>query len=142
MTQKPILYVLKEMGLTDLQICQNLQNSEFFYFNKPILTNSIFNPNKLLRFNLNRKYYKNLSEFSRIFDSSYYYLGKIGRSKVNSSLDIKISQRIIRITYADIFAIIDKLIMLSIYYCHILLFHVITISFCRLRFVSANLHSV
>jgi len=113
-TQKPILYVLKEMGLTDLQICQNLQNSEFFYFNKPILTNSIFNPNKLLRFNLNRKYYKNLSEFSRIFDSSYYYLGKIGRSKVNSSLDIKISQRIIRITYADIFAIIDKLIMLSI----------------------------
>lgn len=102
------------MGLTDLQICQNLQNSEFFYFNKPILTNSIFNPNKLLRFNLNRKYYKNLSEFSRIFDSSYYYLGKIGRSKVNSSLDIKISQRIIRITYADIFAIIDKLIMLSI----------------------------
>ena len=113
-TQKPIIYVLKEMGLTDFQICQNLQHSEFFYFNKPILTNSIFNPNKLLRFDLNKNYYKNLSEFSRIFDSSYYYLGKIGRSKLNSSLDIKISQRIIRITYADIFAIIDKLIILSI----------------------------
>ena len=113
-TQKPIIYVLKEMGLTDLQICQNLQNSEFFYFNKPILTNSIFNPNNLLRFNLNRNYYKNLSEFSRIFDSSYYYLGKIGRSKINNSLDIKISQHIVRLTYADIFAIIDKLIILSI----------------------------
>ena len=113
-TQKPIIYVLKEMGLTDFQICQNLQNSEFFYFNKPILTNSIFNPNKLLRFNLNKNYYKNLSEFSRIFDSSYYYLGKIGRSKLNTNLDIKISQRITRITYADIFAIIDKLIILSI----------------------------
>jgi DNA-directed RNA polymerase subunit beta len=113
-TQKPIIYVLKEMGLTDLQICQNLQNSEFFYFNRPILTNSIFDSNKLLRFNLNKSYYKNLSEFSRIFDPSYYHLGKVGRSKLNNSLDIKLSQRIIRITYADIFAIIDKLIILSI----------------------------
>ena len=113
-TQKPIIYVLKEMGLTDLQISQNLQNSEFFYFNKPILTNSIYNPNKLLRFNLNKSYYSNLSEFSRIFDSSYYHLGKIGRSKLNSSLDIKLSERITRITYADIFALIDKLIILSI----------------------------
>jgi DNA-directed RNA polymerase subunit beta len=114
LTQRPIIYVLKEMGLTDLQICQNLQNSEFFYFNKPILTNSIFNSNKLLRFHLNKSYYKNLSEFSRIFDSSYYHLGKIGRSKLNNSLDIKLSERIIRITYTDIFAIIDKLIILSI----------------------------
>ena len=113
-TQKPIIYVLKEMGLTDLQICQNLQNSEFFYFNRPILTNSIFDSNKLLRFDLNKSYYKNLSEFSRIFDPSYYHLGKVGRSKLNNSLDIKLSQRIIRITYADIFAIIDKLIILSI----------------------------
>jgi len=113
-TQKPIVYVLKEMGLTDLQICQNLQNSEFFYFNKPVLTNSIFNPNKLLRFNLNKSYYQNLSEFSKIFDSSYYHLGKVGRLKLNSNLDIKLSERIINITYTDIFAIIDKLIILSI----------------------------
>jgi DNA-directed RNA polymerase subunit beta len=113
-TQKPIIHLLKEMGVTDLEICQNLQNSEFFYFNKPILTNSIFYPNKLLRFNLNKNYYKNISEFSRIFDPSYYRLGKIGRSKLNSSLDIKLSKRIITITYEDIFAIIDKLIILSI----------------------------
>jgi DNA-directed RNA polymerase subunit beta len=113
-TQKPIIHLLKEMGVTDLEICQNLQNSEFFYFNKPILTNSIFYPNKLLRFNLNKNYYKNISEFSRIFDPSYYRLGKIGRSKLNSSLDIKLSKRIITITYEDIFAIIDKLIILSL----------------------------
>ena len=112
-TQKPIIHLLKEMGVTDLEICQNLQNSEFFYFNKPFLTNSIYQPNKLLRFNLNKNYYKNISEFSRIFDPSYYRLGKIGRSKLNNQLDIKLSKRITTITYQDIFAIIDKLITLS-----------------------------
>ena len=112
-TQKPIIHLLKEMGVTDLEICQNLQNSEFFYFNKPILTHSIYSSNKLLRFNLMKNYYKNISEFSRIFDPSYYRLGKIGRSKLNNRLNIKLSKRIITITYEDIFAIIDKLITLS-----------------------------
>jgi len=112
-TQKPIIHLLKEMGVTDLEICQNLQNSEFFYFNKPLLTHSIYQPNKLLRFNLNKNYYKNISEFSRIFDPSYYRLGKIGRSKLNNRLNIKLSKRITTITYEDIFAIIDKLITLS-----------------------------
>lgn len=113
-TQKPIIHLLKEMGVTDLEICQNLQNSEFFYFNKPLVTESIYHSNKVLRFNLNKNYYKDISEFSRIFDPSYYKLGKIGRSKLNTSLDIKLSKRIITITYEDIFAIIDKLITLSI----------------------------
>ena len=112
-TQKPIIHLLKEMGVTDLEICQNLQNSEFFYFNKPLLSQSIYQPNKLLRFNLNKNYYKNISEFSRIFDPSYYRLGKIGRSKLNNRLNIKLSKRITTITYEDIFAIIDKLITLS-----------------------------
>jgi DNA-directed RNA polymerase subunit beta len=112
-TQKPIIHLLKEMGVTDLEICQNLQNSDFFYFNKPVLTHSIYQPNKLLRFNLNKNYYKNISEFSRIFDPSYYRLGKIGRSKLNNRLNIKLSKRITTITYEDIFAIIDKLITLS-----------------------------
>jgi DNA-directed RNA polymerase subunit beta len=112
-TQKPIIHLLKEMGVTDLEICQNLQNSEFFYFNKPLLTNSIHQPNKLLRFNLNKNYYKNISEFSRIFDPAYYRLGKIGRSKLNNRLDINLSKRITTITYEDIFAIIDQLIILS-----------------------------
>jgi DNA-directed RNA polymerase subunit beta len=112
-TQKPIIHLLKEMGVTDLEICQNLQNSEFFYFNKPLLSHSIYQPNKLLRFNLNKNYYKNISEFSRIFDPSYYRLGKIGRSKLNDRLNIKLSKRITTITYEDIFAIIDKLINLS-----------------------------
>uniref|UniRef100_A0AB74TMB6 DNA-directed RNA polymerase subunit beta n=1 Tax=Discostella guiyangensis TaxID=3145224 RepID=A0AB74TMB6_9STRA len=112
-TQKPIIHLLKEMGVTDLEICQNLQNSEFFYFNRPLLNHSIYQPNKLLRFNLNKNYYKNISEFSRIFDPSYYRLGKIGRSKLNNRLNIKLSKRITTITYEDLFAIIDKLITLS-----------------------------
>merc|ERR1712194_898796 len=112
-TQKPIIHLLKEMGITDLEICQNLQNFEFFYFNKPVLTNSINQPNRLLRFNLDKSYYKNISEFSRVFDPSYYRLGKIGRLKLNNRLNIKLSKRITTITYEDIFAIIDKLITLS-----------------------------
>ena len=112
-TQKPIIHLLKEMGVSDLEICKNLQNSEFFYFNKPVLTDSIYQQNNLLRFTLNKNSYKNISEFSRIFDPSYYRLGKIGRSKLNNRLNIKLSKRIITITYEDIFAIIDKLITLS-----------------------------
>ena len=38
--QKPVLYLLREMGLTDLEIYQNLEHSSFFYFDKPLLINS------------------------------------------------------------------------------------------------------
>ena len=114
LTQKPIIHLLKEMGITDLEICQNLQNFEFFYFNQPCLTDSIHQPNRLLRFNLNKNYYKNISEFSRVFDPYYYRLGKIGRLKLNDRLNIKLSKRVVTITYEDIFAIIDHLITLSI----------------------------
>jgi len=112
-TQKPAIHLLKEMGVTDLEIYQNLQNSDFFYFTKPLLTNSLYQESRLLRFNLKSNYYKNISEFSRIFDPSYYRLGKICRSKLNHRLHIKLSKRITTITYEDIFAIIDQLITLS-----------------------------
>lgn len=112
--QKPILYLLKEMGLTDLEIYHNLQYSDFFYFNKPLLINSKRLNQPLSRFNLNSNYFKNISEFSRIFDPTYYRLGKVGRLKLNSRLNLKISPRLQTITYEDIFAIIDKLISLTI----------------------------
>ena len=113
-TQKPILHLLKEMGLTDLEICQSLEHSDFFYFNNPLITTNLEMENPLLRFNLNLDYYKNISEFSRIFDAQYYSLGKIGRFKINNRLNIKVSKQIQTITYEDIFAIIDSLITLSI----------------------------
>ena len=108
---KPILHLLKEMGLTDLEIYQNLQYSDFFYFNKPFLVNS---NQPIPRFNLNLNYLKNISEFSRIFDSTYYRLGRVGRLKINNRLNLKISERLQTITYEDIFAITDKLISLTI----------------------------
>ena len=111
---KPILYLLKEMGLTDLEIYQNLEHSRFFYFDKPLLLNSKRFQQPLSRFNLNSSYFKNISEFSRIFDSTYYRLGRVGRLKINNRLNLKISERLQTITYEDIFAIIDKLINLSI----------------------------
>lgn len=113
-TQKPIIHLLKEMGLTDLEICQNLEHSDFFYFNSPLITTNIDIEQPLLRFDLNTDYYKNISEFSRIFDAQYYSLGKIGRFKINNRLNIKVPNQIQTITYDDIFAIIDSLITLSI----------------------------
>ena len=113
-TQKPIVHLLKEMGLTDLEICQNLDHADFFYFNKPLIKNSLNSLDPLLRFDLKFNYYKNISEFSRIFDVRYYRLGKIGRSKINSRLNLKLNSHIQTITYADIFSIIDSLITLSI----------------------------
>ena len=112
--QKPIIYLLKEMGLTDLEIYQNLQHSDFFYFNKPLLINSKRFNQPLSRFSLNSNYFKNISEFSRIFDPIYYRLGRVGRLKINSRLNLKINDRLQTITYEDIFAIIDKLISLTI----------------------------
>jgi len=113
-TQKPIIHLLKEMGLTDLEICQSLEHSDFFYFNNPLITTNLEVEQPLLRFDLNLDYYKNISEFSRIFDAHYYSLGKIGRFKINNRLNIKVPKQIQTITYEDIFAIIDSLITLSI----------------------------
>ena len=111
--KKPIIHLLREMGLKDLEISKNLKHSDYFYFNNPLLTTSVNSNNPLLRFNIDDPD-KNISEFSRIFDSRYYRLGKIGRYKLNQRFNLKISQEFFSITYDDIFAIIDYLITLSI----------------------------
>jgi DNA-directed RNA polymerase subunit beta len=113
-TQKPILYLLKEMGLTDLEIYQALEHAEFFYFSKPLLINSKHLKQPISRFNLDSSYFKSISEFSRIFDPAYYRLGRVGRLKLNSRLNLKLNDRLQTLTYEDIFAIIDKLIGLTI----------------------------
>jgi len=112
--QKPVLSLLKEMGLSDLEIYQNLQYSDFFYFTKPLLINSKQSKQPISRFDSNLEYFKNISEFSRIFDPNYYRLGRVGRLKINSRLNLQLSERLQIITYEDIFAITDKLINLTI----------------------------
>lgn len=112
-TQKPIIHLLKEMGLTDLEICKNLNHANFFYFNEPLITHLPDSLQPLPRFDLKLDDYKNISEFSRIFDLRYYRLGKIGRIKINNRLKINLNNQIQNITYTDIFAIIDSLITLS-----------------------------
>jgi DNA-directed RNA polymerase subunit beta len=111
---KSVLGLLKEMGLTDLEIYQNLQYADFFYFDKPLLINSKVLNQPISRFDLDLEYFKNISEFSRIFDPNYYRLGRVGRLKLNNRLNLKITERLQVITYEDIFAIIDKLINLTI----------------------------
>nr|WAJ57600.1 RNA polymerase subunit beta [Actinocyclus sp. (in: diatoms)] len=113
LTKKPIIQLLREMGLSDIEIARSLQHSDFFYFNSPLLTTSISLEYPLLRFNI-ADFYKNISEFSRIFDSKYFRLGKIGRYKINKRLNLQISNQIQTITYEDIFGILDFLITLSI----------------------------
>ena len=111
---KPILSLLKEMGLTNLEIYQNLHYADFFYFDKPLLINSTLSNQPISRFNLELEYFKNISEFSRIFDPNYYRLGRVGRLKLNNRLNLNIIERLQIITYEDLFAIIDKLINLTI----------------------------
>jgi DNA-directed RNA polymerase subunit beta len=113
-TEKPVLSLLKEMGLTDFEICRNLEHADFFYFNQPLLINSTRFKQPLLRFNLDSTYLKNISEFARIFDPRYYRLGKIGRLQINKRLNLQINLSLQAITYDDIFAIIDKLLTLTI----------------------------
>ena len=112
--QKPILYLLKEMGLTDTEIHKNLDYSDFFYFNKPLLVNFNKLAHPIPRFDLNSNYSKDISEFSRIFDPTYYLMGRVGRLKINRRLNLNISERLQTITYEDIFAITDKLMSLTI----------------------------
>ena len=109
-----IRHLLKEVGLSDLEIYQNLEHRDFFYFTKPLLLTSLKTNQPLLRFYLSSNYFTKISEFSRIFDPFYYRLGKIGRLQINKRLNIDISERYQTITYEDIFAITDKLITLTI----------------------------
>lgn len=112
--QKPILYLLKEIGLTDFEIYHNLQYSDFFYFDKPLLINSKLLNQPIPRFFLNSNNLTDISEFVKIFDINYYRLGSIGRLKVNNRLNLQLSNKLQNLTYEDIFAIIDKLITLTI----------------------------
>jgi len=114
LTQKPVLHLLREIGLTHCEIDQNLQYSDFFYFNKPTLLDSRYLKQPVPKFTVNVENTKSISEFSRLFDQNYYRLGKLGRLKLNTRLNLQLSERLQSVTYEDLFAIIDKLIELTI----------------------------
>nr|BBC77645.1 RNA polymerase beta subunit [Nitzschia sp. NIES-3576] len=92
-----IFDTLRNIGLTDFEIYNNLTYSNWFYSSKPL-------------YNINKKFkadykYKN---FLKIFDPAQIPIGSIGRLKINNLLNLPINESIISITYNDIFAIIDK----------------------------------
>ena len=107
------IYLLKVLGLTDLEICQNLLHSDFFYFNIPTSTNSKIYHQPFLRF-VTRNFSDSISETLKIFDPNYYRLGKVGRLMINRRLNLKTSHLYQTLQYEDIFAIVDSLITLSI----------------------------
>ena len=112
--QKPVIHILKEIGLTDLEIYENLGHRDFFYFTEPLILSSLIAKQPLLRFYLTSNFLTKITEFSKIFDPVFYRLGKIGRLNVNKRLNISLSNQYQSITYEDIFAITDKLITLTI----------------------------
>ncbi len=108
-----IFCLLKILGLTDLEICQNLQHSDFFYFNTVSQPNSIISDQSILRINT-KNFSENISDSLKIFDPNYYRLGKIGRLMLNRRLNLKTSQFYQTLQYEDIFAIVDYLLTISI----------------------------
>jgi DNA-directed RNA polymerase subunit beta len=112
--QKPVIFLLREMGLSDSEIYKGFEHADFFYFTKPLLVSSRNLNQPLLRFNLNSEDLNSISEFARIFDSEYYRLGRIGRLQINKKLNLQVSENIQNIIYDDIFAIVDKLLTLTI----------------------------
>ena len=108
----PIINLLKKIGLNDLEIYQNLYHSDFFYFTVLRLKNKNLFKEPLLRFCNDST--QHLSDSLKIFNPNYYRLGKIGRSKINTRLNLKLLPNCYSITYEDIFAIIDYLLTLSI----------------------------
>jgi DNA-directed RNA polymerase subunit beta len=108
----PIIHLLKKIGLSDLQIYQNLYHSDFFYFVVLTLKHGNLSKEPILRFY--NQISQSLSDTLKIFNTNYYRLGKVGRSKINSRLNLKLSSNCYSITYEDIFAITDYLLTLSI----------------------------
>jgi DNA-directed RNA polymerase subunit beta len=54
-------------------------------------------------------------EFSRIFDPTYYRLGRVGRLKLNNRLNLKISGRLKLLHTKISLRLLTKLISLTIY---------------------------
>ena len=112
MTKKPVLHLLKELGLSDFEIQQNLQHGNFFYFNIPALLNSSVSKQPLPRFTT-ENFYRTVSESIKIFSSKRCIMGKIGRRNLNERLKLQVSSSQQTLVYQDVLAIIDQLITLS-----------------------------
>jgi DNA-directed RNA polymerase, beta subunit/140 kD subunit len=67
----------------------------------------------LLRFHTDNSN-QGFSDSLKIFNPNYYRLGKVGRNKINTRLNLNVLSNCFAITYEDIFAIIDFLLTLSI----------------------------
>ncbi len=112
--KQSIIALLQTMGLSDKEIYNNLQSPNYIYTNDQNLNNDI-DANQLLSNSpiFQDKSYDLFPEFSKIFDERYYFLGKIGRYKINKRLNLKISEQFQTLTYQDLFSIIDYLLELS-----------------------------
>ena len=111
-TKKPVLHLLKELGLSDFEIQRNLQHDDFFYFNIPTLLNSSLSKQPLPRFTT-ENFYRTVSESIKIFSSERCIIGKIGRKNLNERLNLQVSLSQQTLVYQDLLAIIDQLITLS-----------------------------
>jgi DNA-directed RNA polymerase subunit beta len=102
------------MGMTDFEISNNLEYSDFFYFDDLLVRRSKYLEHQVPRFSLSHDNSRLTPEISKIFDPNYYRLGHVGRLKLNSSLNLAVNEKLQVLTYDDIFAITDKLVGLTI----------------------------
>ena len=72
----------------EFYIWQYFVENELLYSTEPKLLTRFINPGPFSRFNLELEYFKNISEFSRIFDPNYYRLGRVGRLKLNNRFQL------------------------------------------------------
>ena len=112
LTKKPVLHLLKEIGLSDSEIRHNLQHADFFYFTIPTLVNSSGAMHSLPRFTT-ENFYQTVSESIKVFSSERCTMGRIGRKNLNDHLKLQVSFSQQTLIYQDLFAIIDRLITLS-----------------------------
>ena len=111
-TKKPVLHLLREVGLSDLEIRHNLQHADFFYFDVPIILNSLIAKQPLPRFTT-ENFHQTVSESIKVFSSERCTLGQVGRKNLNDRLKLQVSISQQTLVYQDLFAIIDRLITLS-----------------------------
>ena len=112
LTKKPVLHLLKEVGLSDFEIRHNLQHADFFYFNIPTILNSSVSKQPLPRFTT-ENFHQTVSESIKVFSSKRCIMGQIGRKNLNERLKLQVSMSQRTLVYQDLFAIIDRLITLS-----------------------------
>lgn len=97
--------LFKEMGLKFEEFSKRVKYPNYFLSNATLDEKSLIETSSISS-------EKNII-FSKIFNLDYYNLGRVGRLKLNERLQLNISEQVHILTYRDIIAIIDQLLIIN-----------------------------